>query len=135
MADERKIDKAEQYRTLGQKYSDAADAYNAQLKANAATLTMQEIFPLIQHEMALRQTANRMFFEASRLEIEAGKTDVAELNAAVAEANEALKRIDRLRDVLDLVADLLVLGSAVIAGKPGPVLAALREVKNDIATV
>ena len=135
MPDETTIDKAEEYRRLGQKYSDAADTYNAHLKANASTLTMQQIFPLIQHEMSLRQTANRMFFEASRLEIEAGKTDVAELNAAVAEANEALKRIDRLRDVLDLVADLLVLGSAVIAGKPGPILAALQEVKSDVEAV
>jgi hypothetical protein len=124
--------KAQQLRDLGGKFADAADKYNVQLKAQASSMTMSEIFPLIQQELSLRQAANRLFFEAGQLEIESAEEDIAELTEAVAAASQVLERLNELRAVLDLVADLLVLGSAVLAGKRGPIVAALKEVKKDI---
>jgi hypothetical protein len=123
---------AQQLRDLGGNFADAADKYNVQLKAQASTMTMNEIFPLIQQELSLRQAANRLFFEAGQLEIEGAEEDIAKLNTAVADANLVLARLEELRAVLDLVADLLVLGTAVLAGKPGPIIAALKEIKKDV---
>lgn len=124
--------KTEELKAFGGKYADAAGAYNAQLRAKATTMTMSDVFPLIQQELALRQAANRMFFEAGELIIESAAEEIAKLNEAVEDANRVLKRLERLKAVLDLVPDLLVLETAVLAGKPGPIIAALKEVKKDV---
>ena len=47
-------------------------------------------------------------------------------------ADEKLKKIEEIEKFIDLIADMLVLAAAAYAAKPGPLLAAMEEVRKDL---
>lgn len=126
------LDTPDKLRKVGMMLSDAADAYNQRLRAEAATLSDGERFARLQEEQMLRMKANQLFFEASKLTIADALNDQAELDEVLTKAQEKIAKFQKFQDSLDLVADLLSLGGAIISGRPSVIFAALKEVRNDV---
>jgi hypothetical protein len=87
---------------------------------------------LFQDEAVLRQKANGLYIDAANCVLKSLPGAEDEVVKVISAANEKMKKIDDLERFIDLVADLLVLAAAVYAAKPGPLLAALGEVRNDL---
>jgi len=121
-------------RAIALMLSDAADAYNARLKIEAATLSSGEVFARLQEEQRLRGISNQLYFEAAQRTLDATLDDQAALAETLKHAQAQMAAFRKFALVLDLVADLLVLGGAILAGKPAPLLAALKEVRTDVAS-
>ena len=92
-------------------------------------LTAQSIF---QDEMVLRQHANSLYIDAAKCVVDGLSESQANLMNLIGTAKEKIKTIKRIEGFIDLVADLIVLAAAAYAAKPGPILSALKEVKEDI---
>lgn len=132
-ADAPALQTPEQVRAVAQLLSDAADAYNQRLKAEAARLSSGEVFARLQEEQRLRGVANQLFFEAAARTLESAVDAQSALEATLREASARLARFEHFAHVLQLVADLLVLGGAIVARKAPTVIAALKEVRKDLA--
>ena len=91
--------------------------------------TAQTIF---QDEAVLRQRANSLYIDAANCVVE----DLAQSQKSVLElingAKAKIKVIQEIAGFIDLVADLLVLAAAAYAAKPVPIMAALKEVQDDV---
>ncbi len=120
-------------RHAAQMLSKAADAYNTRLKVEAATLASGEVFARLQEEQRLRGIANQLYFEASQRTLAEAVDDQSALESTLADADACFASFERFERVLELMADLLVLGGAIVSGKSSPILAALGEVRKDIA--
>lgn len=57
------------------------------------------------------------------------------LTKLIATAKGKIKIIKEIAGFIDFIADLLVLAAAAYAAKPAPILAALQEVKADVAAL
>lgn len=124
---------ADDVRSAAHLLSDSADAYNTRLKAEAGSLSSGEVFARLQEEQRLRGIANQLYFEASQRTLTDAIDDQAELETTLATAAGRFATIEKFEHVMDLMTDLLVLGGALISGKPSPLLAALKEVRQDVA--
>jgi hypothetical protein len=114
--------------------TDCANAIHSQLidGIKKEELTTEEARLIFQHEGSLRQFANGLYLNAVvRIvkNLEEPQQDILDL---VESAKEEMKKIKKAASFIDLVADLLVLAAAVSAGKPKPVLSALKEIRSDI---
>ncbi len=87
---------------------------------------------LFNDETALRQRANSLYIDAARCVIADLRESQAALLQTVDSAEAKLKRVKQIARFIDLVADLVILAAAAYAGKPGPVIAALKEIKEDV---
>ena len=123
----------DEVRAVALALSHAADAYNKRLKAEAARLSSGEVFARLQEEQRLRGIANQLWFEASQRTLVAAVDDQASLESTLAEVEAGFGSMARFDAVLELIADLLVLGGAIVSGKVSPILAALDEVRRDVA--
>lgn len=112
--------------------SDVADAYNQRLKLEAPKLDGAEVYARLQEEQRLRSISNQLYFEAAQRVLDDAVDDQKQLEADLGKAKARLKKIEDWSQALDLVADLLVLAGALLARKPGPIVAALKEVREDI---
>lgn len=121
-------------RTAAQLLTTSADAYNTRLKAQAPHLTSGEVFARLGEEQRLRSIANQLYFEASKRTLSAAVDDQSALEATLASAGTAFAHIAHFEGVLELAADLLVLGGAIVSGKVPTIVAALAEVRKDILT-
>ncbi|HHQ4654930.1 hypothetical protein TVA88_16765 [Aeromonas hydrophila] len=98
---------------------------NKEVEQNTANL-------IFQNEVMLRQGANSLYIDAINCivnELAESQKDIINL---IETANNKIENIKKISSFIDLIADLLVLVSAAYAAKPAPILAALREVKEDI---
>lgn len=119
---------------LADSLTKSADAIHKQLlkeikKGSVDKAQAQLIF---QDEAVLRQKANGLYIDAANCVIKNLSEAQDDVVALIAAANEKLKKIEDIEKFIDLVADLLVLGAAAYAAKPGPLLAALKEVRKDL---
>ena len=112
--------------------SDCADAYNARLKAEAAALDSGAVYARLQEEQRLRGIANQLHFEAASRTLAEGAGQQQVLEEAIRQAGAKLAAFRSFARVVDLIGDLLALAGALVAGKPAPILAALREVRRDV---
>jgi hypothetical protein len=87
---------------------------------------------IFQDEAVLRQKANGLYIDAANCVLKNVAADQDEIIGLIAAANDKLKKIEDTGKFIDLIADLLVLASAAYAAKPGPLLAALKEVRKDL---
>ena len=95
-------------------------------------LNQPQAHSLFQDETSLRVKANALYLEAVKLtvrDLEVAQTDLIKV---VDKAASRIKRIETIAAFIDLVADLLVLAAAAYAAKPGPIVAALDEVRKDV---
>ncbi len=126
---------ADDVRAAAHQLTAAADAYDRRLKAEAGALSSGEIFGRLQEEQRLRGIANQLFFEASRRTLDFELDDQQALVDTLAQATQRLASFDKFEHVTSLVTDLLVLGGAIVSGKASPLLAALKEVRHDVAAL
>jgi hypothetical protein len=113
-------------------FSDLADSYNERLKAEAPNMDGSEVYARLQEEQRLRSISNQLYFEAAERILAEAVDDQRQLEEDLDKAKTRLKKIQDWAAALDLVADLLVLAGALLARKPGPIVAALKEVREDI---
>lgn len=113
-------------------FSDLAGAYNERLKAEAPNLLQSEVYARLQEEQRLRSLSNQLYFEAAKRILADALDDQQKLEQNITKAEHTLKTIQSWQKVLDLVADVIVLAGSLVAGKPGPIIAALTEVREDI---
>lgn len=85
-----------------------------------------------QQETQLRQQANGLYIDAANLTVQELATPQAELLGVIDSAKGKLANIKKIAAVLDLIADILALAVAASTAKPGPILAAYKEVKKDL---
>lgn len=87
---------------------------------------------LSQQESILRQKVEALYAVAAE-RIVAGLTEEqSDLLAVVRTARQQIQSIQDLRDALELVGHVIVLGASIYAGQPGPILAALKDIKEDL---
>lgn len=121
--------------SLAKGFSDCAEAIRRRRTAalRARTLTHQEAQRLMEQEEELRLRADRHLLEAAlRVPLDLEEAQ-GELQACVARARERMDTVQDLGRVIEVAADLLVLASALQAGKAGPILAAFEELRGDLA--
>lgn len=91
--------------------------------------TAQLIF---QDEALLRQRANSLYIDAANCIVADLADSQKSVLALIDTANGKMAKIKAIAQFIDLIADLLVLAAAAYAAKPGPIVAALKEVKQDV---
>jgi len=117
--------------------TECADAIHSRLKKAIKNkeidhYTAQSIF---QDEAVLRQRANSLYIDAANCTVENLSEAQQNVIALIDRAQETIKTIENTARFIDLIADLLVLAAAAYAAKPAPILAALKEVKEDIESL
>jgi hypothetical protein len=124
----------EQVEALADNITKCADSIHDRLKKAIKNkeidqYTAQSIF---QDEATMRQRADSLYIDAANCVVE----DLAESQKSVMTlidtAKETIRTIENIARFIDLIADLLVLAAAAYAAKPAPILAALKEVKDDV---
>lgn len=96
-------------------------------------LKQAQAYSLFQDETSLRVKANALYLEAVKLTVRDLDFAQADLIKVMDKATSQIKTIETITGFVDLVADLLVLAAAAYAAKPGPIIAALDEVRSDVA--
>lgn len=87
---------------------------------------------IFQDEVILRQKANGLYIDAANCVVEGLAETQKSLLATIDTAKQKLKSIKDITAFIDLTADLIVLAAAINAAKPSAILAALKEVKEDV---
>lgn len=113
-------------------FSELADTYNIRLKDEAPNLRGSEVYARLQEEQRLRSISNQLYFEAADRVLQGVVDDQDRLEGDLKKAKARLKKIEERAAALDLFADLLVLAGALLARKPAPIVAALKEVRDDL---
>ncbi|MBV1787516.1 hypothetical protein KQ940_05545 [Marinobacterium sp. D7] len=119
---------------LAQSLTECADAVHERIKAaiKHREIERDQAQAMFQEENLLRQRANGLYIDAAKSVVE-GLTEPQE--GLLAAVNKAREQIEEIARFIDLVTDLAVLAAAVSAGKPAPILAALKEVKDGVDDV
>ncbi|MDB5980939.1 MAG: hypothetical protein JWQ69_1954 [Pseudomonas sp.] len=113
----------------------AADAIHVRLMAAIQNNEIEQpaAQSLFQDEALLRQRSDSLYIQAIDSVVEGLQDSQASVMKVITDANTTIQNIEHIKAFIDLVADLLVLAAAVYAAKPGPILSALNEIKNDVA--
>lgn len=98
---------------------------NKEVDQNTAQLIFQD-------EGSLRQRANGLYIDAANCVVDGLSESQKSIIGLIETAKEKIKTIKKIAGFIDLIADLLVLAAAAYAAKPAPILAALKEVKEDV---
>jgi hypothetical protein len=123
-----------QFEALADRITECADSIHDRLmKAIKNKEIEQDIAQSIfQDEAILRQRADSLYIDAAYGVVD----DVLEAQVRIIDvigtAKEKIKTINEIANLVDLVADLLVLTAATYAAKSDSILAALKEVQDDI---
>ena len=91
--------------------------------------TAQMIF---QDESILRQRANGLYIDAASCVVAGLDEAQKSVIDLVDTANARMRKIKEMAQLIDLVADLLLLATATYAAKRRPIIAALKEVRRDV---
>jgi hypothetical protein len=86
---------------------------------------------LFQEEAQVRRQANALYADAASKVVQDLALPQKELLATVAKAKDRIQAIEDFRTWMELLGDIVVLGTAILAGKPALILAAVKELKND----
>jgi len=128
------LDKPEDIEALADGLSDMADAMHKRLlKAiKSAEIEQAEVQTQFQREALLRQKANSLYADCAGAVVEGLPLTQSELLKVVQAAQDRLQSIEDLRKGMEIFGDILVLRASVMAGKPGPILAAVKEIQGDL---
>jgi hypothetical protein len=123
-----------QVEALAEKLTECADAIHDRLMTGIRKkeITHSQAQALFQNEALLRQRANSLYIEAVKCVVDGLAESQKSLIDLIDTAKEKIRSIKKIASYIDMAADLLVLAAAVYAAKPGPIVAALTEVKDDI---
>lgn len=119
---------------LAQSLTECADSIHEKIKAaiKLGRLERDQAQSMFQEENLLRQRANGLYIDAAKFVVEGLAEPQAGLLAAIDKAKERIGEIEEIARFIDLVSDVVLLASAVSAGKPAPIASALKEVKDDL---
>jgi len=119
---------------VAQCLSECADAVHERIKAAIKNREIErdQAQSLFQEESLLRRRANGLYIDAAKGVVAGLAESQADLLAAIDNAKEQIGQIKEVARFIDLVADLAVLAAAVGAGKPAPIVAALKEVREGV---
>ena len=119
---------------FAQKLSTCADAFNARVKAElvAGAISMDAAFVHLSNERLLRETANKLFLQAALLTIAKLSISQQVVQKAIDSAQGKIKAFQDFAQALDLIADLIALGTAVASGKLPSIVATFKEVERDV---
>jgi hypothetical protein len=123
-----------QVEALAEQLTACADAIHSRLmnaikKKEIDRVQAQAMF---QDEALLRQRANGLYIDAAKCLVEGLARSQASLLGTIDLAAREIRSMKNIASTIDLVADILVLAAAAYAAKPGPILAALKEIRDDI---
>lgn len=90
---------------------------------------------IFQDEVILRQKANGLYIDAANCVVEGLAETQKSLLATIETAKQKLKNIKDITAFIDLTADLIVLAAAINTAKPSAIIAALKEVKEDVEEI
>jgi hypothetical protein len=126
-----------QVEELADNISGCADSIHARLmkaikNKEIDQYTAQSIF---QDEASLRQRANSLYIDAANCVVDGLSESQKSIIDLIDTAKEKIKTIKKIASFIDFIADLLVLAAAAYAAKPAPILAALKEVKDDVVAL
>lgn len=122
---------ADSLRSIANSLSDVAGAYNELLKKDPPS-NGGDVYARLQEETRLRSIANQLYFQASNLTLQDGDYSVQALQQSIDDAGAKLKELDDLKKGIEVMADVLVLGGAIMAKKAGPIISSLQELKSDL---
>lgn len=100
------------------------------IKSNKITPDQARV--AFQQETLLRQQANSLLIDAATCIVQGLTQSQKDFMGIIDEANQRIAKIKKIAAYLDLLADILSLATAAYAAKPKPILAALKEVKQDV---
>lgn len=125
---------AKEVEQLATSLSDSANALHARLMQAIKNqeIGLDEARVAFQQESALRQQADSLYIEAATLIVAGLDIPQKELMETIQEANKRIAKIKKVATLLDLLADVLALTMAAYTAKPKLILAALKEVKQDV---
>ena len=86
-------------------------------------------------EATLRQRANALYIDAAKCVAINLTISQESLTDVVSGAKDKIKKIRQISTFLDLIADLLALAIAAYSAKPNLIIAAFKEVKNDVDAI
>jgi hypothetical protein len=131
------MSKKEEVEALANALVKGADAVNAKIKELLAThsLSRDQAYTLLQQEQALRVQANALYCDAIQCVMEDLEEPQAKLMDTLRRAEQSLTRIKTTQAFFGFVANLVLFATALNAAKAGPILAALREVRESIAAL
>jgi hypothetical protein len=98
---------------------------NGEVDQNTAQLIFQD-------EGSLRQLANGIYIDAANCVVDGLAESQKNLIELIETAKEKIKTIKKIADFIDLIADLILLAAAAYTAKAAPILAALKEIKEDV---
>lgn len=124
-----------QIQQMATELQDAADAIHVRLMAAIQNNEIEQpaAQSLFQDEALLRQRADSLYIQAIDSVVSGLQDSQASVMNVITDANTTIQNIEHIKAFIDLVADLLVLAAAVYAAKPGPIVSALKEIKDDVA--
>ncbi len=83
----------------------------------------------------IRHFSNILYTTAAAVVVKSlGETQQDIINI-INEGKAAIGKIDKAKGMIDLIADIVALAAAINAGKAGPILASLLEVKKDTEVI
>lgn len=95
-------------------------------------VTPDEARAAFQQETLLRQQASSLYIDAAACIVQGLTLSQKDFMGIIEEANQRIAKIKKIAAFLDLLADILALAAAAYAAKPKPILAAVKEVKQDL---
>jgi len=128
------LEKAEDIEALADGLTAFADAMHKRtLKAiKAGTMDQAAATTLFQKESSLRQKADSLYADAVQSVVVGLDLDQADLLKVIKTAKERIQAIEDLRKGMEIFGDLIVLCASVVARKPGPIVAAVKEIRDDL---
>ena len=123
-----------QVEELANSLTECADSIHERLMkaVKNKAVNQAEAQATFQDETILRQRANSLYIDAASCVLGDLAMPQKGLMDVVDTAKAKIRNIKQISAFVDLVADLLALAAAAYAAKPGPILATLKEVKEDV---
>ena len=91
---------------------------------------------LILHDATrLRQHANCLYLDAANCVVDGLPESENDILDVIISATDNIKTIKTTANFINIIADLLALASAAYAAKPGPIIASIKEVRDDVVAL
>lgn len=131
------LDSVERVLAAADALTAAADAAQVWIKRQIDERAIQaaQAHELFTAANQIRGMANVIYTTAAAAVVKnLGESQTAVLTV-IKEAEKNIAKIRTAKNMIDLIADLIALAAAINAGKPGSIIATLKEVRNDVGAV
>lgn len=128
------LETTEQIEALADELSRCADSIHSRLMVaiKEGEIKKPKAQLIFQDESSLRQFASGLYIDAANCVVDDLEEPQQDILNLVDSAKNEIQKIKEIASFIDLIADLLVLAAAAYAGKPKPILSALKEIRKDV---